>query len=1034
MPEASIPGDRNPKNSFDDVVRELQEIKENDEQYSNDNTELLLQIDDTIQKTSDASMSQRNVINNIMQYQTELFGKLSDFAEMNNKAMLDQAENLKKLSEVPKEKKDDKKKDAPSGDVQSNLLKAQIETSATINDIHKFLVKQADDAKRQADADKRQAGAAGGGTDVKKEAKKGGLIGGIFRAIGGAFSMIGGIFKAVAKVGLGFIKGMGALGAGIAAFFVGFAAIGAAIEFATSRGEGVVKIMKNFFDAFNGVGVEGLTAFGMIIGAGVIIEKLGGVNPIKLGIGMTALGAGVSGFFAGILLGDAAASWAGGKGVDGSAIKTLMSNVFGAFDGIKGTATLFTILGLGTVIGLGGKGPKTAAKVALGMSAVGAGIVGFMGAFAVADKLAQMAKVDGGTVKKLMQNVFGAFDGISTALVLGIMTVGAGIAKFKIDPLQMAKGMAALGAGTLAFLGVFAAADALLKLAMTGISGIEGGDKLMEKMGSMDASIMKSAIGSFVGAFQGVSVSATAMAAIFAGGVAVAKLNVGPGKLIKGMGSLAAGILAFSSVFTIADKILGLFLPSVGEGKDPMGVDMSNVERVVGGTFKVLQTIDTITLGAIILAGSLIPATFPFKMGLLGAGLATFAGSAAGIAKLFAKFNITGDEFVVLMTNIGKGIGGLIGGGFSESLSLLSELDGTNLIKVGAGIAAIGAGLAVFAGGGLAASLAEGAKGVLGAMKNWFSGDEPDKKDPLDALGPLRPFGVLATQMPDGFADKLYSIGEGMSGIAGAFVTFSEGKIKSGIGNIMGQKGSFDGFVDLLIKLSAKDINGEQIQKALEGFATGMERVGAAASQVKDLRSSGPKSLGGSSLANKDGTLTSEQITELERIMRRRGSMGKGYQRLREKLKEFGLDKATQDAIMNDLKAGRRESFSYKKTLSDKQQTNLAFGDDRNRSFDKVERDYMAAALDQYGGKEAQNLEAQKILAKGQATAQAQTNAVDTNADTSAVTVAAAGAQIEASSIGSQAIVNAIGEGNQVLANILSQIQGEFAKLPGYEG
>ena len=110
MPEASIPGDRNPKNSFDDVVRELQEIKDNDEQYSNDNTELLLQIDDTLQKTSDSAMSQRNVINNIMQYQTELFGKLSDFAEMNNKAMLDQAENLKKLSETPKEKKDDKGK------------------------------------------------------------------------------------------------------------------------------------------------------------------------------------------------------------------------------------------------------------------------------------------------------------------------------------------------------------------------------------------------------------------------------------------------------------------------------------------------------------------------------------------------------------------------------------------------------------------------------------------------------------------------------------------------------------------------------------------------------------------------------------------------------------------------------------------------------------------------------------------------------------------------------------------------------------
>ena len=31
-------------------------------------------------------------------------------------------------------------------------------------------------------------------------------------------------------------------------------------------GEGVVKVMKNFFDAFNGVGVEGLAHFGMIIG------------------------------------------------------------------------------------------------------------------------------------------------------------------------------------------------------------------------------------------------------------------------------------------------------------------------------------------------------------------------------------------------------------------------------------------------------------------------------------------------------------------------------------------------------------------------------------------------------------------------------------------------------------------------------------------------------------------------------------------------------------------------------------------------
>jgi len=1025
MPEASVPGDRNPKNTFDDVVRELQEIKEADEQYSNDNTEALLMVDESINKTADAAMAQRTTINNIMQYQNELFGKVADFAEMNNKAMLEQAENLKKLGDIGgDDKKKKKSEDEPTASTQASLLQSQLATQKSSADIFDFMKAQ---AKREADrlaSEKRQAGAGGaGGTDIKKEAKKGGLIGGIFRAIGGAFSMIGGIFKAVAKVGLGFIKGMAALGAGIAAFFVGFAAIGAAMEFAQSRGEAVVKVMKNFFDAFTGVGTEGLVAFGMILGAGVIMEKLGGVNPIKLATGMTALGAGVSGFFAGLLLGDAVASFAGEHGIDGSSIKTLMQNVFGAFDGIKGTATLFTILGLGTIIGLGGK-KGVELKIMRGMAAVGAGIVGFMGSFLLADKITEMAGVDGSAIKTLMQNVFSAFDGIGTALVIGVMGVGAAIAKFKINPVAMAKGMAALGVGTLAFMGVFAVADMILKTALAGIEVAGGGD-FLKKVAGVDASIMKTAVQSFVGAFEGASISATVMAGLFAGGIAIAKLNVGPMKLIKGMGSLAAGILAFSTVFTIADKILGMFLPGVDAGGDPMKQDMGNIERVVGGTFKVLSTIDTVTLGAIILAGSLIPMTFPVKMALLGAGLSAFAGAAGGIASLFAKIGVTGDDFVVLMTNIGLGIGGLLGGAMGETFDRLGKLDGTNLIKVGAGIAAIGAGLAVFAGGGLAASLAEGAKGVLGAMKNWFSGDDPKKDDPLDALGPLRPFGVLATQMPEGFADKLYAIGEGMSGIAESFVTFSEGKIKSGIGNIMGGKGSFDGFIDMLIKLSSKDINGDAIRNALNGFAEGMLEVGKAASGVPQMKMKG-RELGGSSLTQgKAGTLTSEQVVELEQIMKdRRASRGGINRKMKSKMNEFGLDDSTQRKILADLRRAESKAGLTQDDLKNRRKSMLNDSDLKE----------MSKSLSQYGGKEAQSLDANQILAKGQATSQKATDMVDTNADTSAVTVAAAGAQIEASSIGSQAVVNAVSEGNTVLAGILQQIQGEFAKLPGYEG
>ena len=1015
MPEASVPGDRNPKNTFDDVVRELQEIKEADEQYSTDNTEALLMVDETIQKTADAAMAQRTTINNILQYQTELFGKLSDFAEMNNKAMLDQAETLSKLSEMPGgdgEKKDDKKSE-PTGDVQNQLLKSQLETAKVSTDIFTFMKAQADQAARDKAAEARQAGAGGaGGADVKKEAKKGGLIGGIFRAIGGAFSMIGGIFKAISKVGLGFIKGMAALGGGIAAFFVAFAAIGSAMQFAESHGEGVVKVMKNFFDAFNGVGVEGLAAFGMIIGAGMITSKLGAVDQIKLLTGMTALGAGISGFFTGLLRGDLVAKMGAAVGIDGSSIKTLMQNVFGAFDGIKGTATLFTILGLGTIIALGGK--KGVEKdIMKGMTALGAGIVGFMTPFAVADGLTKLFDVDGEGIKKLMQNVFGAFDGVSTVMITAVMGIGAAIAKFKVDGKAMAKGMGALGLGTLAFMGVFAVADAVLKTALAGIEFAGGGD-MLAKISSVDSSIMKSAVQSFVGAFEGVSVSATVMAALFAGGIAIAKLNVAPGKIIKGMGSLAAGILAFSTVFTVADKILGFFLPNV-EGGDPMKQDMGNIERVVGGTFKVLSTIDTVTLGAIILAGSLIPVSFPVKMALLGAGLAAFAGAAGGIASIFAKMGVTGDDFVVLMTNIGLGIGGLLGGAVGETFARLSELDGTNLIKVGAGIAAIGAGLAVFAGGGLAASLAEGAKGVLGAMKGWFGGDKPKKEDPLDALGPLRPFGVLATQMPDGFADKLYSIGEGMSGIAESFVTFSEGKIKSGIGNIMGGKGSFDGFIDMLVRLSQKDINGDAIRNALNGFAEGMVEVGKAASSAGTVRSTQARDLGGPTSQPKETNLSQEQANEINKIFMKGGDAS-NMRDLRKYLRAEGLSMEIAQQVSDLQRKGP--------TMRPK-----ADGSGEVGSLGMDVRDLVQSRV-----KTDEQLKAEQIVAKGNATAQQQTNMVDTNADTSAVTVAAAGAQIEASSIGSQAIVNSISEGNTVLAGLLQQIQGEFAKLPGYEG
>ena len=269
--------------------------------------------------------------------------------------------------------------------------------------------------------------------------------------------------------------------------------------------------------------------------------------------------------------------------------------------------------------------------------------------------------------------------------------------------------------------------------------------------------------------------------------------------------------------------------------------------------------------------------------------------------------------------------------------------------------------------------------------------------------------------MPDGFADKLYSIGEGMSGIAESFVTFSEGKIKSGIGNIMGGKGSFDGFIDMLVRLSQKDINGDAIRNALNGFAEGMVEVGKAASSAGTVRSTQARDLGGPTSQPKETNLSQEQANEINKIFMKGGDAS-NMRDLRKYLRAEGLSMEIAQQVSDLQRKGP--------TMRPK-----ADGSGEVGSLGMDVRDLVQSRV-----KTDEQLKAEQIVAKGNATAQQQTNMVDTNADTSAVTVAAAGAQIEASSIGSQAIVNSISEGNTVLAGLLQQIQGEFAKLPGYEG
>ena len=161
----------------------------------------------------------------------------------------------------------------------------------------------------------------------KADKKSGGLLSGL---LGGIGTGIGAIAKTVGSIGVKFGIGMGALGAGIAAFMI---ALGGAdlLVGLMGDGENLKLLIQNFFGAFS---LETSLMMGGLIGLAILADKLK-VSAKQMAFGMTGIGAGIAGFFAGILLADGVAKLGLMAGLDGSGIATLISNFTMAFEKLK---------------------------------------------------------------------------------------------------------------------------------------------------------------------------------------------------------------------------------------------------------------------------------------------------------------------------------------------------------------------------------------------------------------------------------------------------------------------------------------------------------------------------------------------------------------------------------------------------------------------------------------------------------------------------------------------------------------------------
>jgi hypothetical protein len=222
-------------------------------------------------------------------------------------------------------------------------------------------------------------------------------------------------FGASAGKGLGVGAGLAGIGAGIAGFMAAIAAGGKITEWIDTDMSALKNVMVTVAEAFDEMPVGGFLKMGALLAAGGVAGSLFGIGGAIGGtVGMIGIGVGVAGFL-GALAGMGAA--AEKFGTDGSKIKDIMTNVSAGLNAFKGEglttlaallvpgALFGAALGVGAVSGGGLIAAGAGIGVPVGLALVGAGLAGFLGAFAGVGKLASWIGDDGTGIKKIMINV-----------------------------------------------------------------------------------------------------------------------------------------------------------------------------------------------------------------------------------------------------------------------------------------------------------------------------------------------------------------------------------------------------------------------------------------------------------------------------------------------------------------------------------------------------------------------------------------------------------------------------------------------------
>ena len=254
---------------------------------------------------------------------------------------------------------------------------------------------------------------------------RGGISRGVEKGIGGGL----GLFTKLAGGG----AGIAALGVGIAGFLTAMAGADAAAR-KLGTGKHLAALLGNIADGLSNFNLTNGAQLAALLGTGALFGAVSGVQIAgRAAVGMGAIGLGIAGFISGFMLPLAGLNW---LGLDYERMPEIAKAVGDTLTAFAGSLSESTAIALGGLLGVsalfgrfkGFAGIAILGRAALGMTAMGAGLGGFVAGIAATSGIAAFLGFDGEGFATIATNIakgLNAFDGDKLKLLSPLFAAGA---------------------------------------------------------------------------------------------------------------------------------------------------------------------------------------------------------------------------------------------------------------------------------------------------------------------------------------------------------------------------------------------------------------------------------------------------------------------------------------------------------------------------------------------------------------------------------------------------------------------------------